>query len=200
MDGGFCCQVPPDPALPCEAEGTWNCRSPHWLGSESNLTTVVVGSYEFGPSRRYHAGRKSSSFSGCRSWIAPVGRPRGRSGNWWRRRALPPGPTRLLHEPFIAIAGRNRHPQDRRVPIGGQRLSPILPPDAVPERPRLPSGCQSRNLIERDVRITRDEDQSLDPCLGNQHPIERISMMQGKFPSFFGVPERDCQRLETFTQ
>ena len=34
---------------------------------------------------------------------------------WWRRRVLPPGPMGLLRRPFIAIAGRIRHPQYRAV-------------------------------------------------------------------------------------
>ena len=37
------------------------------------------------------------------------------SGMWWRRRVLPPGPIGLLRRPFIAIAGRIRHPQYRAV-------------------------------------------------------------------------------------
>src|SRR5208282_274011 len=39
--------------------------------------------------------------------VEPVSPPRpGQPGNWWRRRALPPGPQRLFHAPFIAVAGK----------------------------------------------------------------------------------------------
>src|SRR5580692_4163181 len=36
--------------------------------------------------------------------VEPLSPPQCPSGKWWRRRALPPGPLRLFHAPFIAIA------------------------------------------------------------------------------------------------
>jgi hypothetical protein len=47
-------------------------------------------------------------------------------------------------------------------------------------RPTAPrgSGLESLDLVRRELRVGRDEDQPLDLGLGDQHPIERISMVR----------------------
>src|SRR4051812_47523494 len=42
------------------------------------------------------------------------GQQRGGGGKWWRRRALPPGPLRLFHKRFSAIAVLPRQDQYKR--------------------------------------------------------------------------------------
>ena len=65
------------------------------------------------PSEKHAFERTSILFRPLRSPLARI---------WWRRRVLPPGPKRLLHMPFIAIAGQagtsNIVTLHRRVKVG----------------------------------------------------------------------------------
>ncbi len=141
--GASVARCPRDPALPCEAAGTWNCRSSHWLGSESNLTTVVVGSYTFGPSRRYHAGRKTSSFSDCRSWFAPSIRP-GSDGNLVEAPGTAPGSSTPIS---CAVY---RHSQAE---AGTQNIGARSPNGNVPRKnpPARRNGVEARSASHPDA-------------------------------------------------
>src|SRR5487761_2263494 len=79
--------------------------------------------------------------------VSPPWPPGDSGGEWWRRRALPPGPQRLFHTPFIAIAGKpagrdigGRRGWGKRGSCAGQRgasmisirsISSVLSPAAV---------------------------------------------------------------------
>ena len=86
--GGFCCPVPPEPRLSLmQRQRAPHC---HWHLWISPITAV--------PCRA-----KGGSLPRVSSLFRPHMAPKGR---WWRRRALPPGPQRLFHEPFITIVGK----------------------------------------------------------------------------------------------
>src|SRR5262245_8044075 len=129
--GGFCCQVPPNPA--CRSLTRQGFRSVFQtaLRSLGNRSIVVVGNYEFGPITAEPCRAKARPLRPRRSYFAPtdaafqhaflstrLGRePFAGGPHRWRRRVLPPGPIGLLRRPFIAIADSRRHPQYRRWPL-----------------------------------------------------------------------------------
>src|SRR5262247_2652987 len=100
--GGFCCQVPPNPACRSLTRQDFSSVFQTALRSLGNRSIVVVGNYEFGPITAVPCRAKARPLRPRRSYFAPV---------WWRRRVLPPGPMGLLRRPFIAIAGLRRHPR-----------------------------------------------------------------------------------------
>ena len=72
--------------------------------------------------RRYPTERKLSPLLRTSILFRPRKSPRTQSRlesredvYWWRRRALPPGPQRLFHKAFIAIAVSQRHHFKQRV-------------------------------------------------------------------------------------
>src|SRR5262245_34906494 len=123
--GGFCCQVPPNPA--CRSLTRQDFRSVFQtaLRSLGNRSIVVVGNYEFGPITAEPCRAKARPLRPRRSYFAPTGaalqsalssRPTPpqreiaqEEPHRWRRRVLPPGPIGLLRRPFIAIADSRRH-------------------------------------------------------------------------------------------
>ena len=144
--GGFCCQVPPNPAWTLLRRQGFRLGYPNRLRGLSNRSIVVVGNYIWSDNVGPIPG-KSSSFRPSSILFRPRRRPDTRSptgpcprsGLRWRRRVLPPGPKGLLRRAFIAIAGLRRHPQykpgrltkkDRRAGVsrpparGSQLLSP----------------------------------------------------------------------------
>src|SRR5262249_34893269 len=98
--GGFCCQVPPNPAWRSLTRQGFKSVFQTALRSLGNRSIVVVGNYEFGPITAEPCRAKARPLRPRRSYFAPV---------WWRRRVLPPGPMGLLRRPFITIAGLRRH-------------------------------------------------------------------------------------------
>src|SRR3546814_6439139 len=89
------------PAYPCESLGL-RLACPTTLSGEAYLTVVVVRNYSFGPitavpcrAPNPSLPRTSILFRPQKTSTAIV---RG-EGRWWRRRVLPPGPSRLFHRP-----------------------------------------------------------------------------------------------------
>src|SRR5207244_2634219 len=81
--GGFCCPVPPEPRLSLMQRQ----RAPHYHWHLS-----------YGPITAEPCRAKSVSLPR----VSSLCRPHAASNwQWWRRRALPPGPLRLFHAPFI---------------------------------------------------------------------------------------------------
>lgn len=105
--GGFCCQVPPEPRLTVQTARALKVDHLTALSGEASLSIVVVGNYKVWSGN----GGAPPSESHClyyarRSCFAPMNSLFSvEGGNWWRRRALPPGPQRLFRNAFIAIAG-----------------------------------------------------------------------------------------------
>ena len=100
--GGFCCPAPPGPRLPKLVKQRGR------------------------PCYRSHLEIDPITAVSCRAKTLPLPRasilvrphetpPRRDGGDWWRRRALPPGPLRLFRTPFIAIVRcRTPHHMGRR--------------------------------------------------------------------------------------
>ena len=110
--GGFCCQVPPNPACRSLSRQGFKIGIPNRLRSLGNRSIVVVGNYEFGPITAEPCREKARPLRPRRSYFAPA-EGRLTTGLGWRRRVLPPGPKGLLRRPFIAIAGLRRRSQYR---------------------------------------------------------------------------------------
>src|SRR5262245_29734299 len=70
--GGFCCQVPPNPA--CRSLTRQDFRSVFQtaLRSLGNRSIVVVGNYEFGPITAEPCRAKARPFRPRRSYFAPA--------------------------------------------------------------------------------------------------------------------------------
>ena len=105
--GGFCCQVPPEtPPYGANRKGL-RTDHPTALRSEASLSIVVISNYKVWsgnggapPSENHYL------YHARRSCFAPTDTFNYREErNWWRRRALPPGPQRLFRKAFITIAG-----------------------------------------------------------------------------------------------
>ena len=120
--GGFCCQVPPDPACRSLTRQGFSSVFQTALRSLGNRSIVVVGNYEFGPITAEPCRAKARPLRPRRSYFAPADTAakaplafKTREPlHWWRRRVLPPGPIGLLRRPFIAIAGLRRPSEYRR--------------------------------------------------------------------------------------
>jgi hypothetical protein len=107
ISGGFCCQVPPNPALKCYLQGL-NFGTITALRGKSHRSIVVVGNYKFGP----------MTAEPCRAKDHPLHSP----SNLFRPRrnlscvlldapqalveapGTAPGSEELISTPFIAIA------------------------------------------------------------------------------------------------
>ena len=75
-----------------------------YLGSEcDSLAAVVVRTYQRPDDGGTMPG-KSGPFTTRVEPVSPPGPSPTKGMGWWRRRALPPGPQRLLRAVFIAIA------------------------------------------------------------------------------------------------
>lgn len=79
------------------------------LSGETGRSKVVVGNYCLRPDNGGAMPDEDLTFT---THVDPVSPPpissrvrAGGKGNWWRRRALPPGPSRLFRQAFIVIAG-----------------------------------------------------------------------------------------------
>jgi hypothetical protein len=163
--GGFCCQVPPNPACRSLTRqdfkiGIPNCVTQPGQPEHSCRLQLWIGPITAEPCRA-----KVRPLRPRRSCFAPIaGISNQRSAiknysvrslasdycppNWWRRRVLPPGPIGLLRRPFIAIAGLRRHTQyrgkrlrkkERRalsVEITPRRRVPVTPQAADRRSPR----------------------------------------------------------------
>ena len=95
-------------------------------GLFASATIVVVGIFAaallLGPARLAELGpnQESTALATLGVWqlitiALTLAAPALRGGIWWRRRVLPPGPMGLLRRPFIAIAGRIRPLQYRKL-------------------------------------------------------------------------------------
>jgi len=104
VSGGFCCQVPPNPAWRSLTHQDFKSVFQTALRSLSNRSIVVVGNYCSSPITAEQYREKARPLRPRRSCFAPAeARPSGGLG--WRRRVLPPGPNGLLRRRFISIAG-----------------------------------------------------------------------------------------------
>src|SRR6185369_2816161 len=106
--GGFCCQVPPNPACRSLTRQDFRVVFQTALRSLSNRSKVVVGNYCSSPITAEQYREKVRPLRPRRSYFAPakthfLGQPANglSSGLWWRRRVPPPGPNGLLRRPFI---------------------------------------------------------------------------------------------------
>ena len=108
--GGFCCQVPPNPACRSLTRQGFSSVFQTALRGLGNRSIVVVGNYEFGPITAEPCRAKARPLRPRRSYFAPA-ETHCHDGLRWRRRVLPPGPIGLLRRPFIAIAGLRRQHQ-----------------------------------------------------------------------------------------
>src|SRR5262245_22703147 len=95
--GGFCCQVPPNPA--CRSLTRQDFRSVFQtaLRGLSNRSIVVVGNYEFGPITTEPSRAKARPLHPRRSWFGPA---EARAPRAW---VEPPG-TAPGSDRFIATA------------------------------------------------------------------------------------------------
>src|SRR6185436_5742417 len=110
--GGFCCQVPPNPACRSLTRQGFKFGLSNRLRGLSNRSIVVIRNYTKGPITAEPYRAKARPLRPRRSYFAPADAARlGLHG--WRRRVPPPGPKGLLRRPFIAISGLRRHNEYR---------------------------------------------------------------------------------------
>jgi len=113
ISGGFCCQVPPNPACKCYPTGLEpsTCTA---LRSDGHRSIVVIGNYKFDPITAVSCRAKEQPLHPRRSYFAPAtARTHQESGLWWRRRVPPPGPDGLLRSLFITIVALRRQVEYR---------------------------------------------------------------------------------------
>ena len=123
--GGFCCQVPPNPAWKVLANQGFSFGTQAALRSLGHRSVVVVGNYANGPITAEPCRAKAQLLHPRRSCFAPAA-THPTLGFWWRRRVLPPGPKGLLRRPFIAIAGLRQHMKYRCRSSSKQRPRQVL--------------------------------------------------------------------------
>jgi len=117
ISGGFCCQVPPNPACRSLSRQDFKYRYYKPLTRPALPEHSCRWQLWIGPLRRSHLGQKHVLYA----LVDPVSAPPKFTPEhelWWSRRVLPPGPIGLLRRPFIAIAGLAAGPLN----IGAGRL------------------------------------------------------------------------------
>src|SRR3984893_14201172 len=108
--GGFCCQVPPDPALKCYLQGL-NFGTITALRGNSHRSIVVVSNYNFGPMTAEPCRAKDRPLHSPSNLFRPRRNPSlprlgSRLRAWVEAPGTAPGSEELISTSFIAIAAQ----------------------------------------------------------------------------------------------